>query len=277
MPKMFRFLKYHGRHKELSPLANTPAVDRLGQLSELKVSPYTVVADSPGKLPSSSSVSSIDRSNQASPSPSGLELDRPNLLPPPSAREIAFPNQSPSPCTPDTDRPTESLHPPPRGNHFLDLVAPVNPPTASGESGKVARAALKKVLSALSDTSGMFPPLKTVAAGMLNILTTLDTYLQNKQGFQDLAQKLEVLISIVKDYEDRHLGHLLAPRIRDLTEAIQACLDDINRRIDKSRFRRVVEVDDDARFIVGTFGKISLLLDVFEVGHYLHRACSEKF
>ncbi|KAF8477855.1 hypothetical protein JB92DRAFT_3134325 [Gautieria morchelliformis] len=233
--------KRRGRHKELSPLANTPAV-----------------------------VSSIDRSNQVSPSPSGLELDRPNLLPPPSAREIGFPSQSPSPCTSDTEHPTESLHPQPRANHFRELVTPVNPPTASGESGKVARAALKKVLSALSDTSGMFPPLKTVAAGMLNILTTVDTHLQNKQGFQDLAQKLEVLISIIKDYEVCHLGPLLAPRIRDLSEAIQACVDDIKRRAEKSRFRRVVEVDDDARFIVGTFGKISLLLDVFEMDTLVH-------
>ncbi|KAF8477851.1 hypothetical protein JB92DRAFT_3049727, partial [Gautieria morchelliformis] len=116
----------------------------------------------------------------------------------------------------------------------------------------------------------MFPPLKTAAAGVLSILTTVDTYLQNKQGFQDLAQKLVVLISIIKDYEVCHLGPLLAPRIRDLSEAIQACVDDIDHQKDRSRFRRVVEVDDDARFIVGTFGKISLLLNVFEMDTLLH-------
>ncbi|KAF8519965.1 hypothetical protein JB92DRAFT_2896859 [Gautieria morchelliformis] len=225
MPNVFRFLldksiKFHAQHKELSCLMNTPAINRLGQLSELKSSSSRLAADSPGNFPSFSSVSNIDHSNQVSPSPSGLELDRPNLLRPPSAQEIGFRNQTP--CKSVIDHPTKSLHLLPRGNHFLDLVTPVNPPTASGVSGK--------------------------------------THLQNKQGFQDLAQNLEVLISIVKDYEDRHLGHLLALRIRDLSE-----------------HRGVVEVDDEARFIVRTFGKISLLSDGLEVGHYLHRAYSEKF
>ncbi|KAF8501928.1 hypothetical protein JB92DRAFT_3123996 [Gautieria morchelliformis] len=190
MPNVFHFLldksiKFHALHKELFPLTNTPAVDPFGQLSELKISSSTLAADSPGKLPSSSSVSSIDRSNQVSASPSGLELDRPNLLPPPPAREIGFPNQSPSPCTSVT----------PRSRCILHLVAITfwtwghHCQSSDGVRG----------VCALSGTSGMCPPLKAVAAGMLNILTIVDTYLQNKQGFQDLAQKLNVLISIVKD------------------------------------------------------------------------------
>ncbi|KAF8484147.1 hypothetical protein JB92DRAFT_3031112 [Gautieria morchelliformis] len=138
MPNVFRFLldksiKFHAQHKELPPR----------QLSELKISSSRLAADPHGNFPSFSSVSSIDHSNQVSPSPSDLELDCPNLLHPASAPEIGFPNQSPSPCTSHTDRPTESLHPPPRGNHFLDLVTPVNPPTRSGS--------LKKILSALRD------------------------------------------------------------------------------------------------------------------------------
>ncbi|KAF8479393.1 hypothetical protein JB92DRAFT_3149491 [Gautieria morchelliformis] len=259
MPNAFRFLldksiKFHAQHKELSCLMNTPAINRLGQLSELKSSSSRLAADSPGNFPSFSSVSNIDHSNQVSPSPSGLELDRPNLLCPPSVQEIGFRNQTPF-VAPSTS--WQSLS---------DLVTPVNPPTASGVSGKVATTALKKILNTLSET-----------LGMLNILIIVD---EHSQQAKMIAREYphrdwKVLISIVKDYEDRHLGHLLAPSIRDLSEAIQACLYDINRQIDKGRFLGMVEVDEESRFIVGTFGKISLLLDVF--GHYLHRAYSEKF
>jgi hypothetical protein len=57
-----------------------------------------------------------------------------------------------------------------------------------------------------------------------------------------------------------------------LSRAIDVCLGDVRRRIDKNRLRSVLEVDADASFIVGTVSKISLLLDAFQVGHYLHLA-----
>jgi hypothetical protein len=46
------------------------------------------------------------------------------------------------------------------------------------------------------------------------------TYVLNKQGFQDLTQKLEVLRSIVEDDRDHSLKHLIAPRANDLSECV---------------------------------------------------------
>ncbi|KAJ2930709.1 hypothetical protein H1R20_g6381, partial [Candolleomyces eurysporus] len=55
------------------------------------------------------------------------------------------------------------------------------------------KATLRKVV----DVSDVFPPLKSVAAGLLVICDTIDAYGENKQEFNELIKRMEVLSRIM--------------------------------------------------------------------------------
>ncbi|KAF8972051.1 hypothetical protein BDZ97DRAFT_1913295 [Flammula alnicola] len=136
--------------------------------------------------------------------------------------------------------------------------------------GSVAYEGLKLVLQGLSDCSGMFPPLKTAAGGLLTIIKIADAVSANKEELEDLKAKLEAIISIIKKYQKYNGLRVLDHRIEDFCNAIADQVNAVEKLDDSSLLTRVAESTKDAGTILKAFRNISILCDVFQVDTQLN-------
>ncbi|KAF8972031.1 hypothetical protein BDZ97DRAFT_1913280 [Flammula alnicola] len=136
--------------------------------------------------------------------------------------------------------------------------------------GSVAYEGLKLALQGLSDCSGMFPPLKTAAGGLLTIIKIADAVSVNRRELEDLKAKLEAIISIIKKYQKHNGLRALDHRIEDFCQAITVQMKAVEKLDDSSFLTRIAENAKDAGTILKAFRNISILCDVFQIDTQLN-------
>ncbi|KAJ2929123.1 hypothetical protein H1R20_g7968, partial [Candolleomyces eurysporus] len=139
--------------------------------------------------------------------------------------DLSPPNQSNVPAT-AANKPQESTA------HAKDKHEP------AGLAGKIYKG-IKTTLRKVVEVSDVFPPMKSVAAGLLVICDTVDAYGENKEEFNALLKRVEVLSKIMvacppdvpQEVKDRFDGLLRA--LEGKKKILQDKVDPTRSRIER--------------------------------------------
>ncbi|KAK7452182.1 hypothetical protein VKT23_012285 [Stygiomarasmius scandens] len=169
----------------------------------------------------------------------------------------------PTPQAPSTPPPV-----PGESNLFSSIAGPASStptPQRAREVASTAYAGFIQVTQAISECSDIFPPLKTVATGLLAIHKIVDRVQTNKEVLGELETKLNAFLLIVKKYQEEGLSDALQHRIRTFCEAMTHQVEVVQDLQDHSLSVRTAEGTKDADKISKAFRNMSILCDAFQM------------
>ncbi|KAF6757985.1 hypothetical protein DFP72DRAFT_1167836 [Ephemerocybe angulata] len=123
-----------------------------------------------------------------------------SLVPGPSQQPLPTapsPPQAPSANNDDHEAPSGAKEP----SQSQDIV-PSNEEGSMQGRGEIIFGGIKTALQAIANTSDVFPPLKSVTMGLLEVFKAYDGCVENKEEFENLNKNTEALLSILEPYRD---------------------------------------------------------------------------
>ncbi|KAK7450166.1 hypothetical protein VKT23_013049 [Stygiomarasmius scandens] len=210
--------------------------------------PYKVLSDFPRFS---------DDSRSASPQPAAGPSTAPghSALPTPQA-----------PSTPPPAPPAPPVHGESSPYSAIAGSASSTPtPHRAREVASTAYAGFIQVTQAISECSDIFPPLKTVATGLLAIHKIVDQVQTNKEELGELETKLNAFLLIVKKYQKERLSDTLQHRVRTFCEAMTLQVEVVQDLQEHSLLVRTAEGTKDAGRISKAFRNMSILCDAFQM------------
>ncbi|KAJ2934718.1 hypothetical protein H1R20_g2382, partial [Candolleomyces eurysporus] len=105
--------------------------------------------------------------------------------------------------------------------------------TPSPFRSRISYEGVKTTLRKVVEVSDVFPPLKSVAAGLLVICDTVDAYGENKQEFDELLKRVDVLSKIMVSCPP------------DVSQEMKDRFDGLSRTLEKNKKILQAKVDPD--------------------------------
>ncbi|RXW14017.1 hypothetical protein EST38_g11837, partial [Candolleomyces aberdarensis] len=144
-------------------------------------------------------------------------------------------------------------------NEPQEITTPVEHQPA-GLAGKIYEG-IKTTLRKVVEVSDVFPPLKSIAAGLLVICDTIDAYDENKQEFNKLLKRVEVLSKIMdscpadvpQEARDRFDG--LLRTLDEKQKILQGKMDPTRSRVERTMLamqdkQDVLKLTQEVRFAI---------------------------
>ncbi|KAK7450144.1 hypothetical protein VKT23_013027 [Stygiomarasmius scandens] len=180
----------------------------------------------------------------------------------------------PTPQAPSTPPPAPPAPPVPGESNPYSAIAgsasSTPTPHRAREVTSTAYAGFIQVTQAISECSDIFPPLKTVATGLLAIHKIVDRVQTNKEVLGELETKLNAFLLIVKKYQKEGLSDALQHRVRTFCEAMMHQVEVVQDLQDHSLLVRTAEGTKDADKISKAFRNMSILCDAFQMDTQLN-------
>ncbi|KAG2010566.1 vegetative incompatibility protein HET-E-1 [Coprinopsis cinerea AmutBmut pab1-1] len=153
-------------------------------------------------------------------------------------------------------------------------------PAIATNEGSVSSAArtifygTKEVLRVIKETTDVFPPVKSVAAAMLEILNILDTVDGNRDEVKKLGSRLEVLKDILKSCPTTGVEQSVRDRLDGLARMLQQKASEMKKKLDDSIGKRVFNATEDQKEIKQAVEEVRFAIEVamFDVSISDHKA-----
>ncbi|KAJ3503171.1 hypothetical protein NMY22_g18339 [Coprinellus aureogranulatus] len=119
--------------------------------------------------------------------------------------------------------------------------------------------ALQSTVGLVERVSDVFPPLKSTAAALNALMEMKDAFLSNREEFEKLAKRVELLEEILKGRPT------LPPDIRDRRDGLARAVESLGRELDEkmkaSMVKRLVSVKEDQQEILRLIREISFAIE----------------
>ncbi|KAJ2935368.1 hypothetical protein H1R20_g1726, partial [Candolleomyces eurysporus] len=122
---------------------------------------------------------------------------------------------------------------------------------------------VKTTLRRVVDVSDVFPPLKSAAAGLLVICDTIDAYGENKQEFNELIKRMEVL-SRIMDSCPSDVSQEVKDRFDGLARTLEEKQKILKDKVDPTRsgFERVMLTAQDKQLVLKLTQEIRFAIEI---------------
>ncbi|EAU80951.2 vegetative incompatibility protein HET-E-1 [Coprinopsis cinerea okayama7 len=147
-------------------------------------------------------------------------------------------------------------------------------PAIATNEGSVSSAArtifygTKEVLRVIKETTDVFPPVKSVAAAMLEILNILDTVDGNRDEVKKLGSRLEVLKDILKSCPTTGVEQSVRDRLDGLARMLQQKASEMKKKLDDSIGKRVFNATEDQKEIKQAVEEVRFAIEVAMVSSF---------
>ncbi|KAF9551100.1 WD40 repeat-like protein [Agrocybe pediades] len=201
----------------------------------------------------------------------------PNPSPPPSTNPNRPPTPNPSapstnPNAPPTTNPNHvpSTNPsaPPSTNPTTPTDPSASPSTNPNrvpqqhdlkDSAKVAWKATETVLRLLEKSADACPPLKSAVGGLVACLDLAKDVIGNREEYSKLADEFKDMASALEPYASKLAASDAQGSIARILKSIDEELTEINRQLERGKFKRIVKAADDQGDILARYRKIDSL------------------
>ncbi|KIJ46783.1 hypothetical protein M422DRAFT_249517 [Sphaerobolus stellatus SS14] len=140
-------------------------------------------------------------------------------------------------------------------------TTPSNQSEGGARKRNVAKAAIKETLRTIVNVTDVFPPLKSVAAGILEIIERYDAVHDVQRGFTKLQKQLEELLAVIRLYQDDVPVNVMNA-LTGLARAIEEKRTVLEKKLEESVPVRVVSAPADIAFMTETMRDVNYAIQV---------------
>ncbi|EFI27256.1 vegetative incompatibility protein HET-E-1 [Coprinopsis cinerea okayama7 len=159
------------------------------------------------------------------------------------------------------------------GGHATTRAIATNEGSVSSTARTIFYGA-KEVLRVIKETTDVFPPVKSVAAAMLEILIMLDTVDGNRNEVKKLLARLRVLEGILKSCPTTDVEQSVRDRLEGLARMLEQKAAEMKKKLDDSIGKRVFNATEDQKEIQQAVEEVRFAIEVamFDVSISGHKA-----
>ncbi|KIJ50123.1 hypothetical protein M422DRAFT_245927 [Sphaerobolus stellatus SS14] len=140
-------------------------------------------------------------------------------------------------------------------------TTPNNRPEGGARKRNVAKAAIKETLRTIVNVTDVFPPLKSAAAAILEIIERYDAVHDVQRSFTELQKQLEGLLAVVQPYQD-DVPDNVKNALTGLARAIEEKKAVLEKKLGQSFPVQGVSAPADIAFMTETMRDISFAIQV---------------
>ncbi|KIJ25969.1 hypothetical protein M422DRAFT_273017, partial [Sphaerobolus stellatus SS14] len=140
-------------------------------------------------------------------------------------------------------------------------TTPSNQSEGGARKRNVAKAAIKETLRTIVNVTDVFPPLKSVAAGILEIIERYDAVHDVQRGFTELQKQLEGLLAVIRLYQDDVPVNVMNA-LTGLARAIEEKKTVLEKKLEESVPVRVMSAPADIAFMTETMRDVNYAIQV---------------
>ncbi|KAF4609761.1 hypothetical protein D9613_011913 [Agrocybe pediades] len=199
------------------------------------------------------------RDPELSPDPRAPPSTNPSA--PLSTNASRLPSQNPTPASPNHSRPSS-----PKPSRPTSPTSAKPPTTHQApqqhdlkDSAKTAWKATETVLRLLEKSADACPPLKSAVGGLVACLNLAKDVIGNREEYSKLADEFKDMASALEPYASKLAASDAQGSIARILKSINEELSEINRQLERGRFKGIVEAADDKGDILERYRKIDSL------------------
>ncbi|KIJ33139.1 hypothetical protein M422DRAFT_265020, partial [Sphaerobolus stellatus SS14] len=140
-------------------------------------------------------------------------------------------------------------------------TTPNNRPEGGARKRNIAKAAIKETLRTIVNVTDVFPPLKSVAAGILEIIERYDAVHDVQRGFTELQKQLEGLLAVIRLYQDDVPVNVMNA-LSGLARAIEEKKTVLEKKLEESVPVRGMSAPADIAFMTETMRNVNFAIQV---------------
>ncbi|KIJ46971.1 hypothetical protein M422DRAFT_249250 [Sphaerobolus stellatus SS14] len=140
-------------------------------------------------------------------------------------------------------------------------TTPNNRSEGGARKRNVEKAAIKETLRTIVNVTDVFPPLKSVAAGILEIIEQYDAVHDVQHGFTELRKQLEGLLVVVRLYQD-DISVNIMNALTGLARAIEEKKTVLEKKLGQTVLVRGVSAPADIAFMTETMRDMNFAIQV---------------
>ncbi|KIJ31651.1 hypothetical protein M422DRAFT_185684 [Sphaerobolus stellatus SS14] len=155
-------------------------------------------------------------------------------------------------------------------------TTPNNQPEGGARKRNIAKAVIKETLRTIVNVTDVFPPLKSVAAGILEIIERYDAVHNVQRGFTELQKQLEGLLAVVRLYQDDVPVNVMNA-LTGLARAIEEKKTVLEKKLGQSVPVRGVAAPANIAFMTETLRDMSFAIQIVLVRAVFPRGINLSF